>query len=181
MVVRDLDSAALLLQPVRQRLLVALRSPASAAELSRSMQMSRQLIAFHLRALEAGGLIVHIEDRKVRQMTERVFQSAAERYLIDPRILGDLAPPSEVSDPTSSAQLAGLLQAASIEAGETLTPTLALSYDLGFGGREERLETFQTLANSTQKLARMHDPRGTEEHYRLVVGLIGLGAEETLV
>jgi len=172
MVVSDPVAAGYLLQPLRQKLILALRDPASAAELARRMTISRQLITFHLRTLHAVGLITHVEDRPVRQMIERVYQAAAERYLIDPVVLGDLAPPNRITDPTSSAQLAGVFQAASVDASEATGPTLALCYDIGFGGREERLETFQTIANSTQKIAKLHDPRGTDEHYRIVIGLL---------
>lgn len=171
-VVRRPSQAEALLHPHRQRILVALRQPASAASLSRDVDLPRQLITYHLRCLEKEELVTFIEERPTRQMREKIYRAAAERFLIDPIVLGDLAPPGNLTDPTSAIQLAGLLQAASVEAIHPDAPTLALCYDMGFGGRDERLETFQTIANSAQKIARSHDPRGTEEHYRLVVGVI---------
>lgn len=172
MVVRDGEQAIALLNPIRQRILISLRTPGSAASLSRSLKVPRQLITYHLRCLEECDLVVYIEERAVRQMREKVYESAAERFLIDSQVLGELAPPSDLTDPTSATQLAGLLQATSVEALIGNAPTLALCYDIGFGDRDERLETFQTIANSAQKIAKSHDPRGTEEHYRLVVGVV---------
>jgi DNA-binding transcriptional ArsR family regulator len=172
MVVRNPEQAAALLHPIRQSILIALRTPNSAAALARSLKIPRQLITYHLNCLEHSALVTYVEERQVRQMKEKVYEAAAERFLIDPVVLGDLAPPKSLTDPTSPTQLAGLLQATSVEALTTDAPTLALCYDIGFGDRDERLETFQTIMNSTNKIAKSHDIKGTDEHYRLVVGVI---------
>jgi len=51
-VVRDLEQAAVLLQPVRLRILRALREPLSASALARSFALPRQQLNYHLRELE---------------------------------------------------------------------------------------------------------------------------------
>lgn len=176
LVVRDPEQAACLLHPLRQRLLVALRQPSSAARLAKPMGIARQLLVYHLRCLEEVKLIRFIEERQVRQMKERVLQSVAEKYLLDPALLGELSPSgTPLTDPTSPAQLAGLLQTASAEAVGGEAPTLALCFDMGFVGREERIEAFQSIANSAQKIARTHEKRGADDQYRLVVGVIKPG------
>lgn len=176
LVVRDPEQAACLLHPLRQRLLVALRQPSSAARLAKPMGITRQLLVYHLHCLEEARLIRFIEERQVRQMKERVLQAVAEKFLLDPVLLGELSPSSTpLTDPTSPAQLAGLLQTASAEAVGGEAPTLALCFDMGFVGREERIEAFQSIANSAQKIARTHERRGADDQYRLVVGVIKPG------
>lgn len=173
LVVRDPEQAACLLQPLRRKLLLALREPTSAARLSKTIGVPRQHLAYHLRCLESAGLIRFVEERQVRQMKERVYEAVAERYILDPELLGELGPVADpITDPTSSVQLAALLQSVSAEAVTADGPTLGLCFDMGFVGREERIDAFQSIANSAQKLARSHDVRGTEEQYRLVVGVV---------
>jgi DNA-binding transcriptional ArsR family regulator len=162
-----------LLHPLRQQLLLALGQPQSAAALSRAMEIPRQLLTYHLRTLESLLLIEFVEERAVRQMKERVYIRVAKRFVLDPSLLGDLGPRADgLTDPTSATQLAGLFQAAAGEALAAEAPTLALCYDMGFVARDERNDAFQSIANTAQRIARLHVPQGTEERYRLVVGVI---------
>ena len=65
----DLDTAHLALAPIRRRILAALTEPASAAGLAEQLDMPRQKIGYHLRALEdallefAGCVLVISHDR----------------------------------------------------------------------------------------------------------------------
>lgn len=87
----DLDTALLALAPIRRRILAALVEPASAAGLAEQLDMPRQKIGHHLRALEAAGLVRLAAERKKRGFTERLFV-AAEQYVLDPALL---QPPSD--------------------------------------------------------------------------------------
>ncbi|GAA0636589.1 ArsR/SmtB family transcription factor [Brevundimonas lenta] len=86
-----LDAAHLALAPIRRRILAALVEPASAAGLAEQLDMPRQKIGYHLRALEDAGLVQLAGERKKRGFTERLFV-AAERYVLDPALL-QAAPP----------------------------------------------------------------------------------------
>ena len=86
----DLDTARLALAPIRRRILTALREPASAAGLAERLAMPRQKIGYHLRALEAAGLVQPAGERRKRGFTERLFVAAAE-HVIDPALMQ--APP----------------------------------------------------------------------------------------
>ncbi|HET9548036.1 MAG TPA: helix-turn-helix domain-containing protein, partial [Desertimonas sp.] len=57
-VIEDPTAAAVALDPVRARLLAELGEPASAASLAARVGISRQKVNYHLRALEAHGLVV---------------------------------------------------------------------------------------------------------------------------
>ena len=79
------------LAPLRRRLLARLRTPASATELAREFDVSRQKLNYHLRQLEAAGLIELVEQRQRRGFTERILRARADAYVIDPALMSDEA------------------------------------------------------------------------------------------
>lgn len=82
----DFDTALLALAPIRRRILAALAEPASAAGLAERLGLPRQKIGYHLRALEAAGLVQPAGERRKRGFTERLFL-AAPSYVLDPALL----------------------------------------------------------------------------------------------
>ncbi len=82
----DLDAAHLALAPLRRQILLALGEPASAAGLAEQLDMPRQKIGYHLRALEAAGLIRPAGERRKRGFVEKLFV-AAGAYVLDPALL----------------------------------------------------------------------------------------------
>ncbi len=91
----DLDTARLALAPIRRRILAALREPASAAGLAERLGMPRQKIGYHLRALEAAGLVQPAGERRKRGFTERLFVAAAD-HVIDPALMQAAPDPDAV-------------------------------------------------------------------------------------
>ncbi|MGH9118980.1 MAG: ArsR/SmtB family transcription factor [Acidimicrobiales bacterium] len=81
------DRVRLALSPIRRRLLQRLRQPASATELAAESEMSRQRVNYHLRALEAAGLVDLVEERRRRGCTERVLAARADAFVVDPSVL----------------------------------------------------------------------------------------------
>lgn len=77
------------LAPLRRRLLVRLRTPASATELARELGMGRQKINYHLRKLEDAGLVELVELRRRRGCQERVLRARADAFVVDPGVLTD--------------------------------------------------------------------------------------------
>ena len=63
-VIESTGAAAAVLDPVRARLLGELAEPASAAELSTRVGLTRQKINYHLKALETHGLVELVEERR---------------------------------------------------------------------------------------------------------------------
>jgi len=64
-VIDDPGAATVALEPVRSLLLSELATPASAATLASRVGLGRQKVNYHLRALEANGLVRLAEKRKV--------------------------------------------------------------------------------------------------------------------
>lgn len=91
----DLDTALLALAPIRRRILAALCEPASAAGLAEQLDMPRQKIGYHLRALEGAGLVQPAGERRKRGFTERLFVAARD-HVLDPALLQAPADPDAV-------------------------------------------------------------------------------------
>ncbi|MGH3680268.1 MAG: ArsR/SmtB family transcription factor [Natronosporangium sp.] len=96
------------LAPLRRRLLVRLRTPASATELARELGMGRQKINYHLRKLEDAGLVELVELRRRRGCQERVLRARADAFVVDPGVLtGSGRADPAGSDRTGPARSAG--------------------------------------------------------------------------
>ena len=96
-VIEDPAAAAVALDPVRSRLLAELATPASAAALAAKVGLPRQKVNYHLRALEARGLLRVAEERRHGGLTERVLQATAASYVVSPAALGATATPNRLS------------------------------------------------------------------------------------
>lgn len=90
-IVRDPESALVLLHPERRRLVEALvAQPDSAAGLGRRLGEKRQRLNYHLRLLEDAGIIEIAEARQAGSRTERVLRVVARRFVLDPVVAGEL-------------------------------------------------------------------------------------------
>ena len=83
-VIDDPAAATVALEPVRSRLLSELAQPASAATLAGRVGLARQKVNYHLRALEAHGLVRVAEKRKWGGLTERLLVATAASYVVSP-------------------------------------------------------------------------------------------------
>src|SRR5215510_13038915 len=90
-VIEDPAAATVALDPVRSRLLAELAAPASAAELATRLGLPRQKVNYHLRALEAHGLVREVDTRKWGGLTERRLVAIASGYVVSPAALGPAA------------------------------------------------------------------------------------------
>ena len=83
-VIEDPAAAVVALDPIARRLLAALAEPASAAALAQRVGLPRQKVNYHLRALEAHGLVRLVEERAWGGITERIFVATAASYVVSP-------------------------------------------------------------------------------------------------
>lgn len=168
-VLADPATAAVALDPVRSRLLAELVEPASAAELALRVGLARQKVNYHLRTLEAHGLVREAGTRRWGGIVERRLVATASSYLVCPTALGPAASsPERTSDHLSASYLLALAGRAVREVGELLRRSLAsekrlatLSIDttITFRSAEERAAFSRELATGIATLAaRYHAP-----------------------
>jgi DNA-binding transcriptional ArsR family regulator len=162
------EAAAAILDPVRQQLLAHLGEPDSAAGLARRLGLPRQRVNYHLRALEAAGVVELVEERRKGNCFERVVRATAKSFVISPEALGLLGPGADAAaDRLSSAYLlaaagrvirdVGALEARA-RAEDKRLATLTLDAEVRFANAERRAEFARDLADAVARLAaKYHD------------------------
>ena len=182
-VIDDPAAAEASLDPVRARLLAALREPASAASLAAGAGLSRQQANYHLRALERHGLVELVEERRKGNCTERLMQASAASFVISPTALASVAPdPDRAPDQRSARWMLALAARLVREVGDLLTAataarrplaTFAIDSEVRFASAPDRAAFAQELGDAVARLvAKYHDERAPAgREHRLVVAL----------
>ncbi|WP_394841262.1 helix-turn-helix domain-containing protein [Pendulispora brunnea] len=181
-VIHDPAVAAVALEPMRSRLLAELSEPASAAALSTRVGLARQKVNYHLRALEAHGLVRVAEKRQWGGLTERLLVATASSYVVSPKAMGPAAvdPERATTDRLSASYLIALAARVVREVGDMVVrareagkrmPTLSIDTQIRFRSPAERASFTSELTRAVTTLAaRYHDetaPGGRP--YRFVV------------
>ncbi|HET7464369.1 MAG TPA: helix-turn-helix domain-containing protein [Longimicrobium sp.] len=180
-VIDDPAAATVALEPMRSRLLSELAAPTSAAALAARVGLARQKVNYHLRALEAHGLVRLAEERKWGGLTERLLVATAASYVVSPSALGPVAvdPHREVDRLSASYLIAlgarvvrevGDLVRRASESGKRLA-TLAVDTEVRFRSPADRAAFSHELAEAVARLvSKYHDESapGGRAH-RLVV------------
>jgi DNA-binding transcriptional ArsR family regulator len=180
-VIDDPVVAAAALEPTRSRLLSELAAPASAAALAARVGLARQKVNYHLKALEAHGLVRLADERKWGGLTERRLIATAASYVVSPNALGPVAvdPKREVDRLSASylialgariiREVSGLVRRA--EKANKRLATLAVDTEVCFRSPTERAAFSRELTEAIATLvAKYHDDSapGGRPH-RLVV------------
>ena len=164
------ERAAVLLDPLRLRLLEELREPDSAAGLARRLGLPRQKVNYHVRELEKQRLVELVGRRRRGNCTARILRASAQAYVIGPAALGALgASPAGVRDRFSAAYLVavaaravqdvGELGARAEKAGRRLS-TLTLETEVRFASAEARAGFAEELARAVARLTgKYHDAK----------------------
>jgi DNA-binding transcriptional ArsR family regulator len=180
-VIQDGSAAVCALDPIRARLLAELSEPGSAASLAARVGLPRQKVNYHLRSLEAHGLVSVAEERQWGGLTERLLVASAASYVISPEALGPVgADPVRANDQLSASYLIALAARVVREMGQLWRrarksgkrlATLSIDTDLCFASPAVRAAFSRDLARAiTELAARYHEPSapGARRH-RLVV------------
>jgi DNA-binding transcriptional ArsR family regulator len=174
-------AAAVALDPIRARLLSELAEPGSASSLAERIGLPRQKINYHLRTLEAHGLVRLVEERPRRGLTERVLVATASAYVVSPSAMGaasiDLA---RTPDRLSADYLIALAARAIREVGTLLRranlagkrlATLSIDTDIRFRSPAERAEFAAELTDAVTRLAARYHAADAPDgrSFRLIV------------
>ncbi len=164
----DPATATVALDPIRSRLLAELSEPASAAMLAERVGLARQKINYHLRTLEAHGLITVAEERLWGGLNERLMVATAAAYIVSPKAMGPVSvDPNQKIDRLSASFLIALgarvvhevsdLVRRAAAAGQALA-TLAVDTEVRFQSAADRAAFTSELSEVITKLvAKYHD------------------------
>jgi DNA-binding transcriptional ArsR family regulator len=189
-VIDDPAAATVALEPMRSRLLSELAVPASAATLATRVGLARQKVNYHLRALEAHGLVRLADERRWGGLTERLLVATASSYVVSPGALGPIAAdPNREIDKLSASYLIALgarvvrevadLVRRAKQADKRLA-TLAVDTEVRFRSATDRAAFSRELTEAiTTLVSKYHDESapGGRPH-RLVVVAHPLSAKE---
>lgn len=180
-VIDDPATAAVAMEPTRSRILSELAAPASAATLASRVGLARQKVNYHLRALEAHGLVELAEQRMWGGLTERLLVATAASYVVSPSALGPIAvDPDREVDRLSASYLIALGARIIRDVGDLVRraektnkrlATLSMDTEVCFRSPAERAAFSEELTAAVAKLvAKYHDDSapGARAH-RLVV------------
>jgi DNA-binding transcriptional ArsR family regulator len=179
-VIADPAAAAMALEPMRSRLLAELQEPASAAAVAARVGASRQKVNYHLRALEACGLVKAAGERRWGGLTERLLVSSAKSFVVSPEALGPVAAdPAKSGDRLAASYLIALGARIVREVGDLWRraretdkhlATLAIDTEIRFATPADRAAFARELTQAVAELAgRYHDETASGgRDYRLV-------------
>ncbi|GAA3297324.1 helix-turn-helix transcriptional regulator [Dactylosporangium vinaceum] len=182
-VIEEPAAAEVALDPVRARLLALLAQPHSATSLASLLDLPRQKVNYHLKTLEAHGLVELVEERRKGNMTERVLRATAASFVISPVALAAVQPdPARSPDRLSARWLLALAARLVKETGQLITgaakagkpvATFALDGTVRFASAADRAAFAQELTAAVAGLvSRYHDESaaGGREH-RVIVAI----------
>jgi DNA-binding transcriptional ArsR family regulator len=180
-VIDDPAVALAALEPVRSRLLAELARPGSASTLAGQVGLTRQRVNYHLRTLEAHGLVSLVREQRRRGLTERIMQASAAAYVVSPGALGPAAvAPQRAADRLSASYLVALAARAVREVGDLIRgadkagkrlATLSLETQVSFRSATDRASFTRALSEVVSGLvAQYHDASAPGSRtYRLIV------------
>ncbi|AGM09304.1 ArsR/SmtB family transcription factor [Amycolatopsis keratiniphila] len=87
-----LDQAEALLKPQRVDVLRQLAEPRSCTEVATVLDQTPQRVYYHVKRLVEAGLVKQVSERKVRAVSEGVYQATARSYWLSPGLVGRLGP-----------------------------------------------------------------------------------------
>jgi DNA-binding transcriptional ArsR family regulator len=176
-VLNDPAAVEVALDPIRGSILDALAEPGSSASIAARVGLTRQKVNYHLKALEAHGLVEPAGERVWGGITERYVRRSARQLIVAPDVLhGAAADPNAVADRLSSAYLIAVNARAVSEVGAitnslppgTRMPTLTVDTVIGFRSADDRAAFASDLRTAVAELAsRYHHDDGRP--HRLIV------------
>src|SRR3954451_22328338 len=182
-VIEDPAAAEVSLDPIRARLLAELSEPASATMLAAKVGLPRQKVNYHLKTLEAHGLVEMIEERRKGNVNERIMRATAASYVISPTVLASVEPdPDRSPDQLSASWLLAVAARLVRDLGSLITgaakarkrvATFAIDGRVRFASAADRAAFAEELASVvTELVGRYHDEsaEGGRDH-RVIVAL----------
>jgi DNA-binding transcriptional ArsR family regulator len=182
-VIEDPAAAEVSLDPIRARLLAELSEPASATMLAAKVGLPRQKVNYHLKTLEAHGLVEMIEERRKGNVNERIMRATAASYVISPAALASVAPdPGRSPDQLSASWLLAVAARLFRDVGALITgaakarkrvATFAIDGEVRFASAADRAAFAQELSGAVTALVSKYHDESAEKgrDHRIVVAL----------
>ncbi|AVT29734.1 MULTISPECIES: helix-turn-helix domain-containing protein [unclassified Plantactinospora] len=90
MYLEQIEQAETLLKPQRIEVLRQLAEPRTCTEVANQLGQTPQRVYYHVKRLVEAGLVDQVSERKVRGISEGIYQASARSYWLSPRLVGRL-------------------------------------------------------------------------------------------
>jgi DNA-binding transcriptional ArsR family regulator len=182
-VIEDPAAAEVSLDPIRARLLAELSEPGSATMLAAKVGLPRQKVNYHLKTLEAHGLVEMIEERRKGNVNERIMRATAASYVISPTALASVEPdPARSPDQLSASWLLAVAARLVRDIGALITAaatarkrvaTFAIDGEVRFASAADRAAFAQELSGAVTALVSKYHDESAEKgrDHRIVVAV----------
>ncbi|TDB75861.1 helix-turn-helix domain-containing protein [Micromonospora sp. KC723] len=106
----QIEQAETLLKPQRVEVLRQLAEPRTCTEVATRLGQTPQRVYYHVKQLVAAGLAEQVDSRKVRGISEGIYQAAARSYWLSPRLVGRVGGLRRARDELSLGHLLDLME-----------------------------------------------------------------------
>ncbi len=171
------EHVRLALSPLRRRLLGLLRTPSSATQLAAELDLPRQRVNYHLRALETAGFVELVEERPRRGFVERIMRTRPGTFVVDPTMMiadeveqahDQYAAEHLVNVAATTVRDVGRMQAGAVAEGKRLL-TFTVEAQVRFARPQDVHAFTDELAGAVRQVVeRFDNPDGRP--YRVVAG-----------
>ncbi|MEV4166511.1 helix-turn-helix domain-containing protein [Nonomuraea dietziae] len=88
--IEEIEQAEALLKPQRIEVLRQLAEPRTCTEVGGRLGQTAQRVYYHVKKLVEAGLVEQVSERRVRGISEGIYQACARSYWLSPRLVGRL-------------------------------------------------------------------------------------------
>ena len=150
------EQAETLLKPQRIEVLRQLAEPRTCTEVAGRLEQTPQRVYYHVKQLVAAGLVEQVAERRVRGITEGIYQAAARSYWLSPRLVGRIGGLRRAQDELSLGHLIDLMEevqadVAGLDRGAPELPSIGVSGEIRVPA-ERRQEFLHDLQSTLQDL-----------------------------
>lgn len=151
----QIEQAEALLKPQRIEVLRQLAEPRSCTEVAAVLDQTPQRVYYHVKRLVEAGLATLVSERRVRGITEGIYQATARSYWLSPRLVGRIGL-RQAQDALSLGYLLDLVEQVQADIGALDRGALELP-SIGVSGEirvrpEQRQEFLDDLRTTLQDL-----------------------------
>ncbi|WP_432903676.1 helix-turn-helix domain-containing protein [Micromonospora matsumotoense] len=152
----QIEQAETLLKPQRVDVLRQLAEPRTCTEVAARLEQTPQRVYYHVKQLAAAGLVEQVASRKVRGISEGIWQAVARSYWLSPRLVGRIGGARRASDELSLGHLLDLMEevqadVAALDRNAPELPSIGVSGEIRVPA-EHRQEFLHDLQSTLQDL-----------------------------
>lgn len=165
---------------MRSKILALAQHPVSASDIARTLGVPRQRVNYHVQQLAGEGFLKPVAEQRKRNMVEKQYVASATAYVLNPDVLGDVAPQAAaVHDTANAGHLVGICARAQIEVATVMESasvagvrlrTLSLQSDIRFESVEQRAEFTEALMEAVSEIVARHSATSAGRPFRLILG-----------